>query len=70
MRDSVMEDFAGLDQTDPTAVVVGLAPEKFDYAHINSAFHTLFKVRTHCAMYVAVVAVLEHGRTRCACIRL
>ena len=37
---SAMEDFAGLNcnHGNPNAVVVGLAPSKFDYEHMNTAF--------------------------------
>ena len=40
LEDSAVEDFAGLDYTSdkPNAVVVGTAPSKFDYEHMNTAF--------------------------------
>ena len=40
LEDSAMEDFAGLGCTSdkPNAVVVGTAPSKFDYEHMNTAF--------------------------------
>lgn len=45
LSESAMEDFSGLtNENKPRdAVVVGLAPEKFDYATMNEAFHWLEK---------------------------
>lgn len=36
MEDAAMDEFKGLDTSDPNAVVVGLAPSKFNYAHVIS----------------------------------
>ena len=41
LQDDVMEDFVGLDMTNPNAVVVGLAPDYFAYNHLNQAFRLL-----------------------------
>ena len=41
LQDDAMEDFAGLDMTNPNAVVVGLAPDYFTYEHLNQAFRLL-----------------------------
>ncbi|KAI7824269.1 HAD-superfamily subfamily IIA hydrolase [Kickxella alabastrina] len=42
LEDNALEQFADIDQCAPyTAVVVGLAPSKFDYAHMNQAFGAL-----------------------------
>ena len=41
LQDDAMEDFAGLDMTNPNAVVVGLAPDYFTYKHLNQAFRLL-----------------------------
>ena len=40
LEDSAIDDFAGLNcnHGNPNAVVVGLAPSKFDYEHMNTAF--------------------------------
>ena len=42
LEDSAMEDFAGVNckSETPNAVVVGLAPSKFDYKHLNTAFRS------------------------------
>lgn len=39
----LMEEFADLPQHEPNAVVLGLAEEKFDYAHLNQAFQLLLQ---------------------------
>mmetsp|Transcript_14084 Transcript_14084/g.27693 ORF Transcript_14084/g.27693 Transcript_14084/m.27693 type:complete len:282 (+) Transcript_14084:2-847(+) len=41
LSSSAMEDFGDVDTTKPNAVVVGLAPSLFDYAHLNSAFRLM-----------------------------
>ncbi len=38
LEDEAIEEFKGVDFEDPNAVVIGLAPEKFDYSHMNTAF--------------------------------
>ena len=38
LQDDAKEDFAGLDTTNPNAVLVGLAPDYFTYEHLNQAF--------------------------------
>ncbi|KAJ1667704.1 hypothetical protein IW140_001238 [Coemansia sp. RSA 1813] len=42
LEDAALEQFADVDQSPPyNAVVVGLAPSKFDYEHMNCAFRAL-----------------------------
>ncbi|KAJ2519719.1 hypothetical protein GGI11_002495 [Coemansia sp. RSA 2049] len=42
LEDAALEQFGDIDQTPPhTAVVVGLAPSRFDYSHMNRAFRAL-----------------------------
>ncbi|XP_046344976.2 haloacid dehalogenase-like hydrolase domain-containing protein 2 [Haliotis rufescens] len=41
LDDRAMEDFDDIDTEDPNAVVVGLAPDKFHYDVLNSAFRLL-----------------------------
>lgn len=43
LEDGAMEDFKDIDTTEPNAVVVGLAPSKFDYNHLNKAMQLLLK---------------------------
>ena len=38
LEDSAKEDFEGVDCSQPNCVVVGLAPSKSDYDHLNKAF--------------------------------
>ncbi|XP_061887708.1 haloacid dehalogenase-like hydrolase domain-containing protein 2 isoform X2 [Entelurus aequoreus] len=38
VEDGALEDFAGIDTSEPNAVVVGLAPEHFNYQTMNTAF--------------------------------
>ncbi|XP_074661679.1 haloacid dehalogenase-like hydrolase domain-containing protein 2 [Tubulanus polymorphus] len=38
LEEVALEDFQGIDCNDPNAVVVGLAPTKFNYADMNDAF--------------------------------
>ena len=35
---AAMEDFSGVDTSDPNCVVLGLAPTILDYEHLNEAF--------------------------------
>ncbi|ORZ03433.1 haloacid dehalogenase-like hydrolase domain-containing protein 2 [Syncephalastrum racemosum] len=59
MEDAAMDEFKDLDTSNPNAVVVGLAPSKFDYAHMNKAFRLLTEdksrplIAVHKAMYFA-----------------
>ncbi|XP_029921266.1 haloacid dehalogenase-like hydrolase domain-containing protein 2 [Myripristis murdjan] len=39
--DRALEDFTGMDTSDPNAVVVGLAPDRFDYQTLNAAFRLI-----------------------------
>lgn len=41
VEDSAMEDFSGLDTSDPNAVVIGLAPDHFNYQMLNKAFRLI-----------------------------
>lgn len=34
MEDEALEEFQGIDQTNPNAVVIGLAPSKFNYEKV------------------------------------
>jgi len=38
-------DFEGIDCTNPNSVVIGLAPNKFDYEHLNNAFKFVFQTQ-------------------------
>lgn len=38
VEDSALEDFKGIDCSDPNAVVIGLAPDHFNYQTLNTAF--------------------------------
>ncbi|XP_034457916.1 haloacid dehalogenase-like hydrolase domain-containing protein 2 [Hippoglossus hippoglossus] len=38
VEDSALEDFTGIDTSEPNAVVVGLAPDHFNYQTLNKAF--------------------------------
>ncbi|AWP15030.1 Haloacid dehalogenase-like hydrolase domain-containing protein 2 isoform 3 [Scophthalmus maximus] len=41
VEDSALEDFAGIDMSEPNAVVVGLAPDHFNYQTLNKAFRMI-----------------------------
>ncbi len=41
LEDEALEDFEGVDVSDPDAVVIGLAPDKFNYIHMNTAFRLI-----------------------------
>lgn len=41
LEPEALEDFVEVDQSDPNAVVIGLAPSQFDYDHLNRAFRIL-----------------------------
>ncbi|KAJ2384287.1 hypothetical protein GGI23_006962 [Coemansia sp. RSA 2559] len=58
LEDAALEQFADIDQSPPyNAVVVGLAPSKFDYEHMNCAFRALLDgadlIGIHRAKYYA-----------------
>ncbi|KAJ2548641.1 hypothetical protein EV175_004749 [Coemansia sp. RSA 1933] len=58
LEDAALEQFADIDQSPPyTAVVVGLAPSRFDYEHMNGAFRALLAgadlIGIHRAKYYA-----------------
>lgn len=38
LEDEALEDFCDVNTNDPNAVVIGLAPNKFDYENLNKAF--------------------------------
>jgi len=42
LQDDAKKDFAGLEVTNPNAVVVGLAPDYFNYESLNQAFRSAF----------------------------
>lgn len=44
LEESAMEDFSGVDYSGdkPNAVIIGLAPSKFDYTHLNKAFRYMY----------------------------
>ncbi|CAJ1071146.1 haloacid dehalogenase-like hydrolase domain-containing protein 2 [Xyrichtys novacula] len=41
VEDSALEDFSGIDTSEPNAVVVGLAPDHFNYQTLNKAFRMI-----------------------------
>ncbi|KAJ0057730.1 hypothetical protein NL108_014398, partial [Boleophthalmus pectinirostris] len=41
VEDSALEDFTGIDTSDPNAVVIGLAPDHFHYETMNKAFRMI-----------------------------
>lgn len=41
VEDSTLEDFTGIDTSEPNAVVVGLAPDHFNYSALNKAFRMI-----------------------------
>ncbi|CAO3681112.1 unnamed protein product [Umbelopsis ramanniana] len=58
MENAALEAFEGIDCSSPNAVVVGLAPSKFDYATLNSAFRLIMDteaplIAVHKARYFA-----------------
>lgn len=50
LQSDAIEDFKGVDANDPNAVVVGLAPDCFNYEILNKAFRYRFVVgNRHCS---------------------
>lgn len=41
VEDGALEDFAGIDTSEPNAVVIGLAPDHFNYLTLNKAFRMI-----------------------------
>ncbi|KAF5897934.1 katanin p60 ATPase-containing subunit A-like 2 isoform X2, partial [Clarias magur] len=41
VEDSALEDFTGIETSDPNAVVIGLAPDHFNYEMLNKAFRLI-----------------------------
>ncbi|TWW66574.1 haloacid dehalogenase-like hydrolase domain-containing protein 2 isoform X2 [Takifugu flavidus] len=41
LEESALEDFSGVDTSEPNAVVVGLAPDRFNYQTLNEAFRLI-----------------------------
>ncbi|XP_055717377.1 haloacid dehalogenase-like hydrolase domain-containing protein 2 isoform X2 [Salvelinus fontinalis] len=41
VEDSALEDFSGMETSEPNAVVIGLAPDHFNYQTLNKAFRLL-----------------------------
>ena len=50
-QDGVKKDFAGLDTTNPNAVVVGLPSNYFTYEHLNQVLRLLIDNK-HCKLIV------------------
>ncbi|KAI1713304.1 HAD-hyrolase-like domain-containing protein [Ditylenchus destructor] len=46
LEEEAMEDFRDVNTDNPNAVVVGLAPSKFDFEHMNHAFRLLLQPAT------------------------
>ena len=44
LEDSSMEDFEGINCDQPNSVVVGLAPSRSGYNHLNAAFRSIYIV--------------------------
>ena len=61
LQDDAKQDFAGVDMTNPNAVVVGLAPEYFTYEHLNQAFRLLIN-NENCEL----IAVYNSPYRKCA----
>ncbi|KAI8061429.1 HAD-like domain-containing protein [Gongronella butleri] len=59
MEDAAMDEFKDVDQRDPNAVVIGLAPSQFHYAKLNEAFRLMMTkkevplIAVHKAKYFA-----------------
>ncbi|CAO3607817.1 unnamed protein product [Mucor hiemalis] len=59
MEDEALEEFEGINTTKPNAIVVGLAPSKFNYEKLNEAFRMITSnpavklVAVHKAKYFA-----------------
>ncbi|KAI8076968.1 HAD-like domain-containing protein [Thamnidium elegans] len=59
MEDEAMEEFEGIDIYKPNAVVIGLAPSKFNYEKLNQAFRLMISdpnvalIAVHKAKYFA-----------------
>ncbi|KAI8580556.1 hypothetical protein K450DRAFT_236192 [Umbelopsis ramanniana AG] len=58
MENAALEAFEGIDCSSPNAVVIGLAPSKFDYATLNTAFRLIMDtgaplIAVHKARYFA-----------------
>ncbi|GAU98294.1 hypothetical protein RvY_09458 [Ramazzottius varieornatus] len=47
VSDEALEDFEGISTDNPNAVVVGLAPERLNYANMNMAFDMVFNRGAH-----------------------
>ncbi|XP_067106189.1 haloacid dehalogenase-like hydrolase domain-containing protein 2 isoform X2 [Osmerus mordax] len=53
VEDSALEDFSGLDTSEPNAVVIGLAPEHFNYQTLNKAFRLVLEGASLIAIHKA-----------------
>ncbi|KAK7896427.1 hypothetical protein WMY93_021752 [Mugilogobius chulae] len=55
LDNSALEDFTGIDTSDPNAVVIGLAPDQFNYHNMNKAFRLILSgaplIAVHKARY-------------------
>ena len=61
-----MQDFTDVDQSDQNAVVIGLAPDKFNYESMTKAFrlikeHNAAFIAIHKARYMATPSGLTLG---------
>ncbi|KAI7898738.1 HAD-like domain-containing protein [Cokeromyces recurvatus] len=54
MEDAAMEEFKEIDTNNPNAVVIGLAPSKFNYNQLNDAFRLLTSDPNHGIPLIAV----------------
>ncbi|XP_033981905.1 haloacid dehalogenase-like hydrolase domain-containing protein 2 [Trematomus bernacchii] len=43
LEDSALEDFTGIDTSEPNAVVIGLSPDHFNYQTLNQAFRMVLE---------------------------
>lgn len=62
LEESAMEDFEGINCDQPNSVVVGLAPLRSDYDHLNDAFRLKIYNITMCHSQFGMSARLPHFR--------
>lgn len=65
LEETAKEDFEGIPQDDPNAVVIGLSPNSFNYEHLNQAFRLIKNgaplVAVHKARYYQTKSGLSLG---------
>ncbi|XP_065287998.1 haloacid dehalogenase-like hydrolase domain-containing protein 2 [Dermacentor albipictus] len=65
VSEAAMEEFEGLNTNEPNAVLIGLAPEKFDYGPLNEAFRLILSgallIAIHKARYYRTNEYLALG---------